>query len=201
LFSYNYLNNPNLPEPFEPGFNTNTTDGGWAYNFGAQQHFGSKLAASPNIQHAMTFGVPNYPVDPATGLATGAVHSSFDDLGEQLAYAYAAGAAGRILGTGVRLIQAANAVKRVSVMADLSKRFPGFEPLVTRIGGSASKSEIYPALQKIAKGDWIKVYQGGHINSKATEIHFYLHKATGQIANPKIKYSRQVQKVLEDLGY
>lgn len=55
-----------------------------------------------------------------------------------------------------------DAARGVSVMADLSERFPGFEPLVTRIGGSASKSEIYPALQKIAKGDWIKVYQGGH---------------------------------------
>src|SRR5690554_1143498 len=94
-----------------------------------------------------------------------------------------------------------SAAKEVSVMTDLSKRFPGFEPLVTRIGGSASKSEIYPALQKIAKGDWIKVYQGGHINGKATEIHYYLHKASGQIANPKIKYSRQVQNVLKDLGY
>src|SRR5690554_2357344 len=94
-----------------------------------------------------------------------------------------------------------SAAKGVSVMTDLSKRFPGFEPLVTRIGGSASKSEIYPALQKIAKGDWIKVYQGGHINGKATEIHYYLHKASGQIANPKIKYSRQVQNVLKDLGY
>jgi hypothetical protein len=89
----------------------------------------------------------------------------------------------------------------VSVMPNLSKRFPGFEPLVTRIGGSASKSEIYPALQKIAKGDWIKVYQGGHINGKATEIHYFLHKSSGLIVNPKIKYSQKVQSVLKKLGY
>lgn len=89
----------------------------------------------------------------------------------------------------------------VSVISQIGERFPGFVPLVSRIGGSASKSEIYPALQKIAQGEWIKVYQGGHINGKATEIHFYIHKATGLIANPKTKYSRQVQKVLKDLGY
>lgn len=94
-----------------------------------------------------------------------------------------------------------NAVRGVSAMTSLSKRFPNFVPLVTRIGGSANKSEVYPALQKIAKGDWIKVYQGGHINGIGTEIHFYLHKGSGQIANPKIKYSRQIDKILKDLGY
>ncbi len=74
---------------------------------------------------------------------------------------------------GLLNLMSKNIPEGISVMKNLTKRFPGFKPLVTRIGGSANKSQIAPKLQEVAKGEWIKVYQGGHIKGKAIEIHYY----------------------------
>ncbi len=92
---------------------------------------------------------------------------------------------------GTNILGKANGV---SVSNNIQARFPGFESVAMKAGKYLNMNS---KLQTHVIGKWIKVFDYGRVNGKAIEIHYYLHKTSGRVANAKIKNTSKLRRIVK----
>ncbi len=63
---------------------------------------------------------------------------------------------------------------------------PNYRPVAAR-SAAVKDPGVLGYLQKRAPGDWLKIYEAAYLNEKQVEVHYFVHKSTGQYFDSKIK--------------
>ena len=61
-----------------------------------------------------------------------------------------------------------------------------YKPIAAR-SAQVTNQGVLNYLQKRAPGTWLKVYEAAYLDGKQVEVHYFIHKQTGQYFDSKIK--------------
>ncbi len=64
---------------------------------------------------------------------------------------------------------------------------------------SLKKGDLLDALNKVEKGDWVKVYEAGVLEGSKVEVHYFRNNLTGKVFDVKVKYEKWHQKAFKNI--